>query len=431
MNLTRTLRRAMGVRKGSEVPWVMSGRTVYGTDLSEDELGMSQDRAMKISTVNRCVEVLSTSMAVLPIYVTNTVTHKRHDNHRLGNVLWDRPNPNMTPFDHDRLMMVNQVTQGNGYAWLWRNRNSGRVEESLPLDPTRVTVMQEPSGLIWYRYADPVSGDVYRIDREDMRHYKGYSLDGLEGIGVLRRAAITLETSRDADRYERAIYRNGGRPSGVLTTDADLSNKTVAVRDGTGQIVSSLSGKDAIRKEWDKLHRGPDNAMRLAVLDNGLKYQPISMSGADLQFVENKDVRVADICRFFGVPLHLVYAGKQSYASNEQNGIEYVNYTLLGYEKQWGQEDSYKMLLPSERAQGDRIRRELKVYLQGDTAAQANWLKTMKETGIYNANECRAEDDRPTIAGGEEYNASLNYVPLSDWKELSRARNALDKRMEE
>lgn len=177
-----------------------------------------------------------------------------------------------------------------------------------------------------------------------------------------------------------------------------------------------------MRQAWEAIHRGPGNAFRVAVLDLGLKYQPISMTNTDAQFVESNEVRVADVCRFFGVPLHLAYAGKQSYQSNEQNGIEYVNYTLLGYETQWDQEDTYKLLLPGERAGRVRIKRELKVFLKGDTAAQAAWLQAMRILGAYNADEIRALDDRPTIPGGSAYYASLNYVPQELWPILSLIR---------
>ena len=351
-------------------------------------------------------------MAVLPTFFTNENTHERLTNHRLAELFRNRPNEAMTQFDFDRLQTGNEVLRGNAYAWIIRDRTSGRSKERLPLNPDLVRVVQEPSGLIWYQYADPVSGDLYRIEQDDMEHLKGYSVDGITGIGVLARAAMTLETSHAADRYERAIYRNGGQPSGVLYTDTDLTTKNAPIRDKDGNVIGYVPGKEHIRTEWEKLHRGPDNAMRLAVLDNGLKYQAISMSGADLQFVENKDVRVADVCRFFGVPLHLVYAGKQSYASNEQNGIEYVNYTLMGKVRPWEQEMSYKHLLPSERAKGERIRRELKIFLQGDSAAQANWLRTMREIGGYNADEVRALDDRPKIPGGDQYTVGPNYMPL-------------------
>ena len=113
----------------------------------------------------------------------------------------------------------------------------------------------------------------------------------------------------------------------------------------TRNAIRSYWRSEKRRQAWEAIHRGPGNAFRVAVLDLGLKYQPISMTNTDAQFVESNEVRVADVCRFFGVPLHLAYAGKQSYQSNEQNGIEYVNYTLLGYETQWDQEDTYKLLL--------------------------------------------------------------------------------------
>lgn len=430
MSITGSLRKSWTPRKNAEdVPWIMSGQSVFGGDFLNDT-AMSTDRAMKISTVNRCVEVLSNSMAVLPVFITNERTHERYPNHPLGRVLWERPNEDMTPFDFSKLQMANQLLKGNAYTWNVRDRTTAFIKERIPLPPDCVRVMQSENGLIWYSYTDPLSGNLYRLDREDVSHYKGFSLDGINGLSVLGRAAVTLETSQAADRYERAIYQNGGQPSGVLYTETDLSSKNAPIRDKDGNVVGYVPGKDHIRKEWEKLHRGPDNAMRLAVLDNGLKYQAISMSGADLQFVENKDVRVADVCRFFGVPLHLVYAGKQSYASNEQNGIEYVNYTLLAPARQWNQEDTYKLLFPSSRRNGLAIKRELKVFLQGDVAAQANWLKTMHQIGAYNIDEVRGHDDLPAIPGGDEYAASLNYVPLSDWKELSRSRNGLGEKTE-
>lgn len=146
------------------------------------------------------------------------------------------------------------------------------------------------------------------------------------------------------------------------------------------------------------------------------------MSNTDAQFVESNEVRVADVCRFFGVPLHLVYAGKQSYQSNEQNGIEFVNYTLLAHETQWGQEDSYKLLLPSERDRSLRIKRELKVFLRGDTTAQAAWYRALREIGAYSVDDIRALEDLCKVPGGDSRYASWNYGPLERFVELSVLR---------
>lgn len=385
----------------------------------ESAWGMSRDRAMKISTVNRCVEVLSNSMGVLPLYIMAEGSKKRMDDHRLGRVLWGRANEAMTSFDYNRLMLCNQILRGNAYAWIVRDGGTGYPRELIPLPPDYVTIRFDPNGHLWYVFTHPATGQVYWLRNEDVLHYKAYSEDGIEGISVLRRAALTLDTARSAQRYENSVWRSGGQPSGILTTDSDLGDYEETLPDGTKIMVDP---KEKIRQSWEAVHRGADNALRVAVLDLGLKYQPISMTNTDAQFVESNEVRVADVCRFFGVPLHLAYAGKQSYQSNEQNGIEYVNYTLLSYETQWDQEDTYKLLLPGERAKRLRIKRELKVFLKGDTAAQAAWLQAMRILGAYNANEIRALDDRPAIPGGDAYYASLNYVPQEIWPILSLIR---------
>lgn len=390
--------------------------------LTGDDVGMSTDRAMKISTVNRCVEVLSNSMAVLPIYIMDETSKERLTGHRLGRVLWERANEAMTAFDLWKLMAVSEVLRGNGYSLLCRDAGSGYVRELIPLPPDYVTPWVDPDGHLWYLFSHPTTGHLYRLRPENVLHYKAYSEDGIEGISVLRRASMTLNTAQAAQQYENSTWRNGGQPSGILTTDSDLGSSVEVLQpDGT---TVKMDPKEVLRKSWEAVHSGPQNAMRVAVLDLGLKYQPISMTNADSQFVESSEVRVADVCRFFGVPLHLVYAGKESYASNEQNSIEYVNYTLLPYETQWHQEDTYKLLLPSERKAGLRIKRELKVLLRGDTAAQAAWYKAMRETGVYSVDDIRALEDMGAVPRGTTRYSSLNYVPLEDFAELSLQRAA-------
>ncbi len=388
--------------------------------LEDDQIAMSRDRAMKISTVNRCVEVLSNSMAVLPVYIMDEGTKKRLTSHRLGRVLWGRANEAMSSFDYNRLMMCNQLLRGNAYGWIFRDQATGHPRELIPLPPDHVEPWVDRDGRLWYRFLHPRTGAVYDLRPEDVLHYKAYSEDGIRGISVLRRAALTLDTAQAAQQYENSTWRSGGQPSGILTTDADLGGVIkVPQPDGT---VLEVDPKEQLRQSWEEVHRGPDNAMRLAVLDLGLKYQPISMNNTDAQFVESNEVRVADVCRFFSIPLHLVYAGKESYQSNEQNSLEFVRYTLMPYETQWSQEDSYKLLLPGERAHGLRVKRELKVFLRGDSAAQSAFYHTMHEMGAYSVDEIRALEDMGAVPGGDARYASLNYVPLADWFELSRQR---------
>lgn len=386
----------------------------------DSAVGMSRDRAMKISTVNRCVEVLSNSMAVLPVYIMNEGTKQRLPEHHLGRVLWGRSNEAMTTFDYQRLMLCNELLRGNAYAWIYRDPSSGHPRELIPLPPDYVSIHVDTAGHLWYFFTHPVTGETTMLRPDDVLHYKAYSEDGIEGVSVLRRASMTLDTARAAQQYENSTWRSGGQPSGILTTESDLGRAIEVVQpDGTKVL---MDPKERLRQSWESCHRGAGNAFRVAVLDMGLKYQPISMTNSDAQFVESSEIRVADVCRFFGVPLHLAFAGKQSYESNEQNGIEFVNYTLLAYETQWGQEDTYRLLLPSEREQGLRIRRELKVFLKGDTAAQSARYRTMREIGGMNANEIRALEDMGEIPGGDQYYANWGFGPLEDWARLSVLR---------
>lgn len=385
-----------------------------------EDIGDSRDAAMKISTVNRCVEILSSSMAVLPVRITRERDHERLQDHHLGPLLWSRPNDAMSAYTMYRLLMTHELTRGNAYTWLRRHQGTGRVTERIVLDPDCTVPMVMPNGQLWYIYHEPRSGDLIWLPQEDVTHYKAFSTDGLEGISVLRRASLTLSTAQAAQHYERSTWLNGGRPSGVLTTNTDLGGDvTITKDDGTKETITK---RERIRREWERVHRGPDNAFRLAVLDNGLEYTPISMTAADAQFVETSELRVLDMCRFFAVPPHLCYAGKQSYESNEQNGIDFVNYTLLPYETEWSQEDSYKMLSLTDRKDSLRIGREMKVFLRGNTEAQANWIRTMREVGAYDVDEIRALDDRGPVPGGKYRLGSLNYIPLERFDELSRRR---------
>lgn len=394
--------------------------------LTAENVGLSRDKAMKVSTVSRCVTLRAGSMAVLPIYVMDERTKVRLTDHRLGKVLWGRPNEAMTRLDYEMLMGANKQLKGNAYAWIARAPATGWPEELIPLPPDSVTPYVAPNGRLWYVYFSPTTGETTWIPPEDILHYKEYTEDGINGISILRRAAESIRTDLSAQRYERDTYDNGGRPSGVLTAESDLSGPW-QVKDANGKVVETITKKERLRREWEAVHRGPGNRFRTAVLDLGLKYQAIAMNNADAQFVESKEVRVIDICRFFGVPPHLVFAGKQSYESNEQNSIEFVNYTMLPDTVQREQEDTNKLLLPSERAAGQRIKRNLKVFLRGDTQAQAAFYTAMREVGGYSANDIRGLEDMGPIPGGDTYYSSWNYGPMDLFSALSVLRNVGDK----
>ena len=202
----------------------------------------------------------------------------------------------------------------------------------------------------------------------------------------------------------------------MLKVDTDLGG-TTKLPDGT-----EITLKDYIRRDWEKVHAGAGSSFRVAVLDHGVTYQPIAMSNSDAQFVENKAVTVADISRFFGVPLYKLGEGKMSYSSNEQNNIEFCVNTIQPIITQMEFENTAKLLTLSERKRGLEVRHNMMALLRGDFNSRGTWYKTMREAGVLSVNDILDLEDMPPAAGGDERYASLNYVPLRDWAELSRRR---------
>lgn len=366
----------------------------------------STDGAMKLSAVNACVEILSNSLAKLPIFVMDSKT-KVHTPHPLIRLLTERPNEAMTPSVCMKLLESNRLMTGNGYALIVRDRSNARPRELIPLLAHTTEPFVDDAGKLWYLYTNPKTGEKRKLNQFDVLHLKAYTKDGIRGVSVLSRAAESIRGARMAQQYEARFYSQGARPSGVLTVATPLDKES----------------KDVVRSEWNRIHAGVDNAFRIAVLDNGLDFKPISVSNADAQFVESKATSIEDIARFFGVPLYKLGAGKQSYASNEQNGIEYVVGTLHPIVTQYEQELTYKLLFDSELSRGLEIRMNMMAELRGDMASRANWYKTGREIGYFSVNDICALEDTPDVPGGDTRNASLNYIPLDMFRTLSEKRN--------
>lgn len=379
--------------------------------------------ARKLSAVDRCIEILSDSMAKLPVYVMDSRTRQRLD-HPLLRLLNIRPNEAHSPSVMKKVVETSRLTTGNGYLWICRSPRTGRAEELIPVPGHLVEPWKDPAGRIWYTVTHPFTGEPMVLPREDVCHVKAASRDGLKGISPLKRGADVLAAARAAQEYNLTYYQNGGQPSGVLKTDTDLGGwaegadgKPLQRADG-----SLVSLKDQLRGEWEKIHAGPKNGHRVAILDLGLDYKPIAASNQEAQFVENQEITIRDLARLFGVPLHFLGEGKQAYSSNEQQAIEYVTRTLHPIVTQYEEELSYRLLTDGELGRGLEIRFNLLAELKGDNASRADWYRTLREIGVFSANDVRALEDMEDVPGGDTYYASLNYVPLEDFRRLSTTR---------
>lgn len=400
-------------------PTAMTASRVHSMPTGQGPV--TETLAMRLSAVNRCVEVLSDSMAKLPSFVMDSGTHKRISDHYLLPLLNLRPNEAMTPSVAKKMVEGNRLTGGNGYEWILRDPRTYRPVELIPLPHELVTPWRDGAGHVWYTVLHPLTGEPMRLSGEDVNHFKAYTHDGLKGISVLSRAAEVISAGRSAQEYAGAFYAGDASPSGVLTVEGDLQG-TVEIVGADGNRETKKK-KDIIREEWERIHAGPKNAHRIAILDYGLKYSPISTSPRDAQFVETLDMSVQDIARFFGVPLYKLQSGKQAYSSNEQNAIEYVTGTLHPLVTQYEEERTWKMLPPGESRKGIEIRINMMAELKGDFTSRSNWYKAMREIGVFSVNDIRDLEDMESVPGGDSRYASWNYGPLEQWEKLSVKRN--------
>ena len=413
----RGLARLAGAR-GSPPP-TQNAVTAQSLGLGTVPVRTDQDSAMRISTVSRCIDILSDSIAKMPFFVYDRETRERID-HPALQLLELRPNRWQTPTVWKKQMEAERVANGNGVAWICRDPHTLQPTELVPIPHGYWTAQLLSGGDVLYTIQHPFTGQVIRCGRMDVLHVMAYSKNGYKGIGYLERAQDIIKGARAAQEYSSSYFMNGGQPVGVLKTDSDLSGK-ITVTDSDGKE-RTISKKDRMREEWERRYSGPANVNRIAVLDLGVEYKPISVSNADAQFVEQMALSVEDLGRIFGVPLYKLQAGKQAYSSNEQNAIEYVVGTVHPNCTIWEQELQYKLLLPQDVGAGLRIRGNIMAELRGDFASRGTWYKNMRESGAFSVNDILALEDMPDVAGGNEHYASLNYVPLEDWRELSRIR---------
>lgn len=353
--------------------------------------------ALSTSAVYACVRILAETVASLPLQLYREDGARRTvaTDHPLYPVLRWRANSEMTAFAWREVMMVGLALWGNAYAQIVRD-NGGRIRELWPLRPDRVKVTRQ-NGALDYAY-DKSGGEIVHYPAEQILHIAGLGFDGLTGLSPIGLARTTMGLAIAADNYGASFFGNSALPSGVLKHPGKLSD-TSAQR---------------IRRSWEEKHRGPEQAGRTAILEEGMEWQAIGLPPEDAQFLETRKFQVTDIARFYRIPPHMVGDLERATFSNiEQQSIEFVSYSLEPWLQRWTHSIAHRLLLSSERAMivpGFDTRS----LLRGDTPSRYQAYAVARQWGWYSANDVRAlEGDNP-IEDGDTYLVPLNMVPAGE-----------------
>lgn len=338
--------------------------------------------AEQLSPVAAAHRILTNSFALVPlaIYCKDGEARKPVSDKALDAVLKARPNPYMSPFMCAKTVMSNAFWRGVGYIWNRRDER-GRIIARIPLPSECCTVRKDSeTGTYWYDFN--VDGVCRTFSSYEISIVFFESYDGIQGRGMLQLAKESISTDAMAQRYNKKFYQNGSRLSGIVEIDTDADRDT----------------RTKVRNEFRSY--ASDDAFSIAVLDHGMKYTPLGISQADAQYIESRQFSVEEVARFSGVPKYMLQVGKEAYNSNAQQRIDYVTDTLLPYVTQWEQENTYKLLTASQRADGWYIKGNIAVLLRADPKSRAEFYDKMIQDSILCPDECRAMEDRNPIPNG-------------------------------
>ena len=386
------------------------GSNIFNSIFNSSSSGksVSQTSALSVTAVYSCVRILSEAIAGLPLHTykcrSNGGKEKAID-HPLYFILHDEPNPEMTSFVFRETMMSHLLLWGNAYAQILRN-GKGDVIALYPLAPNRMTVDRASNGRIYYTYSTSdddnpklkSKGQVY-LKSEDVLHIPGLGFDGLVGYSPIAMARNAIGMAMACEEYGAKFFANGASPSGVL------------------EHPSTIKNPDKLRESWNSLFKGSSNSHQIAVLEEGLKYQPISISPNEAQFLETRKFQINEIARIFRIPPHMIGdLEKSSFSNIEQQSLEFVKYTLDPWVTRWEQSICRRLFKDSEKAKYF-VKFNVDGLLRGDYQSRMNGYATGRQNGWLSANDIRELENMnqiPDELGGNLYLVNGSMTKLED-----------------
>ena len=377
---------------------------LFGTTTSGRRV--NERSAIQMTAVYSCVRILSEAVAGLPLHLyryTADGSKEKAADTPLYFLLHDEPNPEMTSFVFRETLMTHLLLWGNGYAQIIRN-GKGEVVALYPLLPDRMTVDRDEKGRLYYEYqvqeadAHTMKQGTVRLSPYDVLHIPGLGFDGLVGYSPIAMAKNAIGLAISAEEYGSKFFANGATPGGILEYPGTVKNP------------------DAIRESWNKGFSG-SNAHKIGILEEGMKYMPISISPNEAQFLETRKFQIDEIARIFRIPPHMVGdLEKSSFSNIEQQSLEFVKYTLEPWLMRWEQA-MQRALFSQDEKRKLFIKFNVDGLLRGDYESRMNGYAVGIQNGFMSPNDVRTLENMDLISeekGGNQYMVNGNMVKLVD-----------------
>ena len=354
--------------------------------------------AIQVSAVYACVRVIAETIASLPlgVYEGTDEGSRKATEHPLYRLLHDEPNAEMTSFIWRETMLAHLLLYGNSYSQIIRTGRA-KVESLYPLLPDHMEVDRDSQGNLTYTYTTS-EGQMYRLDPTEVLHIPGLGFDGVMGYSpiALEKSAIGLGIA--AEEYGSRFFQNGARPSGILTHP------------------NTVKDPAALRASWNTAYGGSGNTGRVAVLEEGMHFEPLSIPNNEAQFLETRKFQVNEICRIFRVPPHMIGdLDRATFSNIESQNISFAVHTIRPWLVRIEQAIN-RALIPEKEKGRFYVQFNLDGLMRGDYKSRMEGYAIARQNGWMSANDIRELENLNPITdeeGGNAYLVNGNMIPIS------------------
>lgn len=355
---------------------------------AESGVRITGKSALKYAPVWQAVNTIAGDLATLPLllYERDGERKSRAPEHPSYRLLRRRPNRYMSAAVFKETLQAHVLLWGNGYAEIERNPRGDAVA-LWPLLPDR-TKPGMVDGALWY-ITTIDDGSERKLRAENVLHIKGLGFDGLRGYSIVAMARNSFGLGLAAEKYASKFFANDATPGGVLEHPAKLDDESF----------------ERVRDSWNDLHEGLDNKHRIAILEEGMKFQAISIPMKDAQWLEARTFQRTDVASWFCLPPHKVGdLSRATFGNIEEQNRDYLNTSLMRWLEKWAQECDEKLLREREKDADSHFFEFLTAaLLRGDLLRRAQAYASGIAARWLNPNEVRAMENLNPYEGGDEF----------------------------
>ncbi len=370
------------------------GPSVRSTPLTRPEVGAQG--AMQISAFWACVEILTDTISTLPCFVYRNLKDGKRELAR-KTMLWtlfhESPNARHTPIEFWAVMAMQYLLRGNAYARLERKPENGEVVQMWPLMSDQMKVIAGPNQSLMYEYT--MDGIVTVYSERSIMHWRDKG-NGMVGLSRLSYMQASLGVALDAQDQAAHTHAREGRRPGVFMIDKLLTEPQ----------------REQIRKNFAGLkEKGEDD---LLILEAGAKWEPVSLTPAEVQLIESRRFSIEDIARWFGVPSVLINDTQKTTTWGTGVGqiIEgFVKFKLRPTMEGLEQALAKRVLTTAQRIEFE-VEFSMDALLRSNLADRSKIYATLVQNGLKTRNECRQLENDPPLPGGDQLLVQVNLVPI-------------------